>query len=67
MGTMILAHSTLVYDILVLRNNTFSFYFHATVQLHNSLGDYAKDLFKISKDVASLVQQNLPNSSPQGD
>jgi len=31
-----------------------SHYFHATVQLHNSPADCARELFKPSKDQASL-------------
>jgi len=45
----------LVYDIFVLWTPTFSCYFRATLQLHNSPGNWARELFKPSKDVASLL------------
>jgi len=35
--------------------NVLLHYFHAILQLHNSPGDCAKELFKRSKDVASLL------------
>jgi len=45
----------LVYKIFVLRNYTISYYFGASLQLYNLLGDCARELFKPSKDVVNLL------------
>jgi len=44
----------LVYEIFILRNHALNHYFYTTLQLHNSPVDCARQLFKPSKDAASL-------------
>jgi len=45
----------LLYECILLLNQALSRYFHATLQLHNSLVDCARELFKSSKDSVSLL------------
>jgi len=50
-----LTPSAPVYEIFILRNHALSCHFHATVQLHNSLVDCDRELFKPTKYLASLL------------
>jgi len=45
---------TAVSKYIVPKNHALSCYFHATLQLHNLTVNYSKELFKPSKDSASL-------------
>ena len=44
-----------VYEYIVLWNDALSYKLHATLQLHNSPADGARELFKPSKDSQSLL------------
>ena len=44
-----------VYEMFVLQKPTLSLYFKATLQLHNSPGNWAWELFKPSKEAARLL------------
>jgi len=44
-----------VYKIPILRNHALRCCFHATFQLHNSPVNYARDLFKPSRDSPGLL------------
>jgi len=62
MALNLLTCSVLVYDIRMSKYHI-ELYFHATLQLHNSPGDCAKELFKPSKDSASPLVCNEKNVS----
>jgi len=53
-----IVRSAPVYEYIVLINPALSRYFRASLQLHNTPVDCARELFKPSKDSASLLVCN---------